>query len=256
MKFVYGSSERIFVNTSIGCKASCKYCYLPKMQKENSIVCISGEEAVSQVNRLYEFERGENGTIISIGCYSECLDEINKDKTRTILEQILPLGNYVQLATKQYVGQDLIDLIREKRCFEQQISIYISMPTISRISEIEEGTINFEERINNIKRCIENNIKVVLYIKPFLGQLTLKDINIYSDIIKEYKLPVVIGPYLTTDNLEVLADVGEKVLYERKMGDEYEVFIEEIRKITSVAIHSTELIKQYRKERGKNGKFN
>ena len=254
MKFVYGSSERIFVNTSIGCNSSCQYCYLPKINGKQSVLNISEEEAIWQVKQLTEFKEGEEGTIISIGCYSECLDEINREKTRRILEAFLPRKNYIQLATKQRIEPELINSILMKRCFKQQISIYVSMPTISRISEIEKGTVSLEGRVNNIKTCVENGIQVVLYIKPFLGKVTSQDKALYVELIKKYNIPVVIGPYLTTDNLEVMSDVGETALYERKMGKEYDDFIEEIEKVTKVVRHSTELIKLYRQGRKKDGK--
>ena len=140
MRFVYGSTERMFVNTALGCKANCKYCYLPKIQNGIDVDYISAESAIEMVEYNSCFVKGENGTIISIGCYSECLDEENIAKTKAILEYFLPMGNYIQLATKQKISNDIIDVIIDKRVFKEQVSVYISMPTISEISQLESGT--------------------------------------------------------------------------------------------------------------------
>lgn len=253
MEFVYGSAERIFVNTSIGCNAKCSYCYLPKLKNTEKILDISAGDAIQQVENFSGFKAGEDGTIISIGCYSECLDETNFEKTKQILEYFLPLGNYIQLATKQYLTHKFVEMICQKRCFKQQISIYISMPTISKIEKIEKGTAAYEERKNNIGLCVENNINVVLYIKPFLKKTTSLDTKLYINLLEKYKIPVVVGPYLMTNRINEAVDVGENKLFEKEMGSEYNQFIKNIEKITSVSKHSTELITRYRESRRKNG---
>ena len=67
-----------------------------------------------------------------------------------ILEKILPLGNYIQLATKQVIDKSIIEIIKCKRLFQEQVSIYVSMPTISGISQLENGTALFQDRVNNM----------------------------------------------------------------------------------------------------------
>ena len=175
MRFVYGSRERIFVNTALGCNANCVYCYLPDMKDDKEINYISAEEAIDLVEKTPDFVKGEDGTIISIGCYSECLNAKNINKTKLLLEHFLPMGNYIQLATKQAVTSEIIDVICRNRKFEKQVSIYISMPTISGIEKLEQGTAKYGDRINNIEKCKNNEISVVLYVKPFLEVWTFDD---------------------------------------------------------------------------------
>ena len=43
----------------------------------------------------------------------------------------MPLGNRIQLATKQRLSVDLAQYIAENRLYKQQVTLYVSMPTIS-----------------------------------------------------------------------------------------------------------------------------
>ena len=249
MKFVYGSKERIFVNTALGCDANCIYCYLPDMKEEKDITYISAEEAIYLVESAPYFVKGDKGTLISIGCYSECLNEKNIVKTIMLLEYFLPLGNYIQLATKQEVTKEIIDVICCKRKFKEQVSIYISMPTVSGIAELEKGTAEYYIRVNNIKKCKNNEISVVLYIKPFLERWTFNDRDKYADIIKEYDIPIVIGGYLSVKDSLIKADVGEEVLYEQRTSSLYDEFISQFDGTCHKYKHSAELIEYFRETR-------
>ena len=116
------------------------------------------------------------------------------------------------------------------------------MPTISKISQIEPGTLSAKGRIENIKKCIKYSIPVVLYIKPFLEKITGNDLENYVEIVKKYKIPVVVGPYLYIEKKEIIADVGEGELYEVNDFDKRRQFLSELKKYTSVYEHSTECI--------------
>lgn len=249
MKFVYGGKDRIFVNTDIGCKAKCSYCYLPHLIYQDEINSISAQEAIIFVENTTLFKSGEEGTILSIGCYSECLDEANVLKTKEIIEHFIPFGNYIQLATKQEVPQMIIDAIIKHRKFEHQVSIYISMPTMSAIAQLEEGTASVNTRLGNIERCISSNVPVVLYIKPFIGGITDEDTDLFLNIIKEKSIPVIIGGFLSTSNSFQMADVGEEKLFERSESDAYKQFISRFRKECQYYKHSTELVEYYRDKR-------
>ena len=75
--------------------------------------------------------------------------------------------------------------------------IYISMPTISLIEQLESGTALANQRITNIENCIRHNIPVVLYIKPFLENITESDLEKYIKIVRKYRIPAVVGGYLS-----------------------------------------------------------
>lgn len=239
-KCIYGTSERIFVNTAIGCNACCKYCYMPKLGHKKKEKTISGEMAVQQVLNMTCFSPGKNGTVLSLGCYSECLDLQNMKETETVVQGLLPLGNRIQLATKQIVTEHFLEIIKRYQMYDEQMHIYISMPTISLIEQLESGTALANQRITNIENCIRHNIPVVLYIKPFLENITESDLEKYIKIVRKYRIPAVVGGYLYTEPNGKLADVGNGRLYEGNLEFGRIKFINELRKHTQVYEHSTE----------------
>lgn len=87
-EFVYGNENRIFVNTDMGCNSNCSYCYLPALNIKHGIKKISAVEAIGLVEKLEYYKKGKNGTIISIGCYSECMDQENIEDTLLIIESM------------------------------------------------------------------------------------------------------------------------------------------------------------------------
>lgn len=241
LNFVYGSSERIFLNTTIGCNAKCKYCYLPSLQKDTD-----SQRYKQSVDRVYEdlikmscYIGGEDGTILSLGCYSECMDAENLQQTRELLREIIPLGNRIQLATKQNIPEYMAKEIAELRKYESQVTIYISMPTVSYIEDIEPGTVPFKMRIFNLEICKKYEVPVVLYIKPFLKGITDGDLDKYVEIIQEYHIPVVVGSYLSVEQSEnSKVGVGEGMLYERNEDVGVEKFVKHLEKFTNVYRHS------------------
>ncbi len=253
MEFVYGKKERMFINTEIGCRAKCSYCYLPNLQQhQKRIDSISSHDACGFVERNPLFHRGEDGTILSIGCYSECFTETNILKTKEIIEQLMPYGNYIQLATKQEVPQSIIDAIIHHRRFEQQVIIYISIPTISAKDQLEEGTSPIRIRIRNIKRCVLNDIPVVLYIKPFIEGVTNKDIRLFMDISRNNNISVVIGERLTVMSMKnpmSASEVGEGKLSNCNNNLLYNRFINSFSKYCRCYKHSTDIIEYYRSMR-------
>lgn len=259
LKHVYGTKDRIFVNTEIGCRASCKYCYMESILETNTIQRVEASkviEEVKHIERIGGYVPGRENTIVSIGCYSECLFQNNIDDTIELIKYFTNKDNYIQIVTKQSIPSEVCEVIRSSRRFKNQINVYISMPTYSKIDAIEKGTVGLEERIKNIEICKENEINVVLYIKPFLESITLCDLDFYIDLIKKYKTPVIVGNYLSVEKNDVIADVGEKKLYEKKKLQSMTVFMNEIAGYTDVYSHSTEYIEYLRKGEHKDGAGN
>ena len=156
----------------------------------------------------------------------------------------MPKLGYSQKA-KMISGKEAAQLVKSAPCFipgkyDDQKTICISMPTISAIAQLEPGTVSARQRILNIENCIKYHIPTVLYIKPFLENITERDLEDYIRIIEKYKIPVVVGEYLYTEKLEDLADVGNGRLYKRTDNGRRMEFIEELRKYAQVCEHSVE----------------
>lgn len=248
IKYVFGSKERLFVNTAIGCLANCSYCYLSQIYTEKNIRYSNANSIINSIDFDKQFIPGKNGTIISIGCYSECLSAENIDNTIKIIEYFSRFGNFIQLATKQHIPQSFIKRVKETCKYYGQIIIYISMSTCSRIDEFEHGTASFNERIENIQRCIENGIYTVLYIKPFIEGVTLNDLDTYIDIVKHYNVPSVVGEELSCHGRFQRA-VGEGLLFAKPMPDESNTLTFALNSIGSCFGHSTEIINTLREEK-------
>lgn len=253
LEYVYGTEERIFVNTVIGCHAKCSYCYLPSLldgQKDNQM---RASEVIARVNNMPEFKPGKNHTIISLGCYSECLFPRNIDNTLEVIEYFCKTNNYIQLATKQKIDENICKQFTLFKKYQNQINVYISMPTISSVAEIEQGTASIRERISSIQICKQYGINVILYIKPFLGKLTAVDINKYIDLVRQYDIPIVVGGYLSNKATDVIAQVGENMLYEECISEEMMDFIAKLSRYTKVYFHSTDVIEQMREKEKEDG---
>ena len=196
------NTNRLFVNTSLGCTANCSYCYLPNLnyskgKKLNTY--ITAEELIKQIEEYNDFKTGKNGTLISFGCYSECWDEKNKPQTIKLIKYFLEKGNQIQLATKKYVNyKDLIDISKFIKQY-RQLTIFISSATISKWDKFEKGTTKPEERFKSFEITKKLNIPTVLYIKPVLYNVTINDIDKYIELIKQYNIKdVIVGSIITT----------------------------------------------------------
>ena len=163
------NTNRLFVNTSLGCNANCSYCYLPNLNyskgKELNTY-ITAEELIKQIETYKDFKTGKNGTLISFGCYSECWDEINKPQTIKLIKYFLEKGNQIQFATKRYVDyKDLIDVSKFIKYYNQ-LTIFISSATISEWNKFEKGT-NFQGWSSVImKNIFINQRRRTAKIKP------------------------------------------------------------------------------------------
>lgn len=241
-EFVYGNMERIFVNTDMGCAARCSYCYLPSMGIKHGIKKIDAAEAVDMVESMDYYREGKGGSIISIGCYSECMDSENIEDTFQVVRHFLKRGNYVQLATKKEISREFLQKIAGCRYEKHQLWIYVSLPVITDSLILEAGTDAPEKRIRNFDLCKEFGIDSVLYIKPYLEKHTDKDREKYMKIITKYDIPVVIGEMLDISGMGKAALVGENRLFGHKTQN-MEIFITEVKKISKVYQHSTECIR-------------
>lgn len=249
----YGNRERIFVNTTLGCKAKCCYCYLPNLDLGEEIQYFSAKEVIKQVMGLDYFVKGKKGTIISIGCYSECWDERNKKETIYLIKYFAQFGNYIQLASKKEILLEELAMINNMLQHEKQLGIYISIPCISVSEKLEPGTDLVKKRIRPLEYKDQfRGIYFVLYIKPVLQDVTIKDKQRYYELIKKYKINTVVGSLLQYDdeNKTEKELVGEERLKEVDCIDN-RLLIDELKRVGGVYKHSTEIINEIRTKGGK-----
>lgn len=249
VNMVYGDESRVFVNTAIGCEADCKYCYLPKVGVNKVIKSVTAEEVIRELNALPYIIHGKNGTIISLGCYSECWSKKNKAETMKLLSVVAQWGNYIQIATKQSITEDEIYLLDSISLYKNQIGIYLSVPTISFSTKLEKGTARIRERLLPLHFISKTqNIYFVLYIKPVLKGITLYDREQYKGLIEKYQVYAVVGSLLSVDtkaNSSVL--VGEGYFHENKT-EEVAQLMDFLDNSGHVFEHSIDVIQKFKQE--------
>lgn len=249
VSMVYGDESRVFVNTAIGCDADCKYCYLPNVGVNKVIKSVTVEEVIRELNALPYIIHGKNGTIISLGCYSECWSEKNKTETIKFLSVVARWGNYIQIATKQSITEEEIYLLDSISLYKNQIGIYLSVPTISFSVELEKGTARIIDRLLPLHFISKiQNIYFVLYIKPVLEGITLYDRERYKELMEKYRVYAVVGSLLSVDTKarsSVL--VGEGYLYENKT-EEVAQLMDYLDNNGNVFEHSIDVIQKFKQE--------
>lgn len=241
--YITGDKSRLFINSRIGCNSKCTYCYLKFLKLEDT-ECKSANEIISMLEKNENFIEGKNGTIISLGCYSECWDNTNKGETIDIIKYFLSKGNPVQMATKQKIEIHELSCIKEFILWKNQFSVFVSIPTMSYHHIFEKQTALIEDRITNFEIAEYLGIPIILYIKPVLENITIRDIEKYLELIKKYSIKDVVVGSLFQINSECkdFAPVGNgKLYYSNKNMDEKKI-IEKLKHYCNVYRKSSDYI--------------
>lgn len=251
LDIVSGDAERIFLNTSIGCNAKCRYCYMDKLliNKQNKR-SYDKDEVLKRLLSMPEFEKGDMGTILTLGCYAECWSKDNRQDTMDIICELVEYENPIQIATKKHMDKEDIEYLARHLKRKQQLFIYISIPTISQSGFYEKGTDAVDLRIRNFElNKISENVQFVLYIRPVLTGVTIKDLDQYKGIMEQYKIPCVVGDMLKENKNGTIDKkmVGDGRLREEKVAEADDI-MEQLKPYGPVYRHSTELINDIRRK--------
>lgn len=229
---VYGTSKRLFINSTLGCKSRCSYCYLPSLNYDINLsdLKVMGSKAlIHEVENNTEFNPGKSGTIISLGCYSECWDEQVREDTLQLIEYFLQKKNPIQFATKRHVDFNHLKRVAPYISWKGQLCIFISSATITKWMTVERGTDAPEERFKSFKSAKKLDIPIYLYIKPVLKSVTINDLDKYLDLIEKHDINgVIVGKkFIKTDNSsnhDVAPISNGMLMYCNNNDDEYKLF--------------------------------
>lgn len=194
--YVAGNASRIFINPVLGCDSNCSYCYLGSQDLVIGKKTISPKPAAWLIEKLLaceEFVKGRNGTIISIGCYSECWSRSNIEVTKSFIILALKYGNPIQFASKRSVVVSQLGEIIPHISWEGQLSLFVSCSTISLWRIYEKGTARPSDRFKDMEKIKEMGIQVCLYIKPVLKSVTLADVSLFCKVVDQYGCAVIVG---------------------------------------------------------------
>lgn len=128
-----------------------------------------------------------------------------------------------------------------------QLSIFISSATISEWKKIEKNTTNPNKRFDSFNLTKKLNIPVILYIKPVLYNITIKDVNKYVEIIKKYNIKnVIVGSIIKTNGTgEIAPFVKDNSLFTQPIEQEKEI-IKELSKVSNVYTKSIDVLKTFK----------
>ena len=215
MAYIYGDSKRLFLNTELGCASSCSYCYLP-IEGYAIGSKVSMRMSASQILKLLESNtqivKGIKGTVLSIGCYSECWDSKNRNETIELILGLLSYGNPIQIATKRHIKQTDLLKILPKQAYPKQLRIYISSATISHWEKYELGTAPPRKRFESFSTCNELGLSSYLYIKPVLPSITIQDAYKYGEIMQKYNVPAIVGDRFEESGSDALSPISNKLV--------------------------------------------
>lgn len=247
---ISGNEERIFISVAYGCNYNCKYCYLNEMDATRVVESFSKQQILEELEKKQIFISGEQGSIISLGCFTECWDDAFKETTIELIKYFLKQRNYVQVSTKKAISTyDLAELEKEI-LFDKQLNIFVSIPTISHQKEYEPIADEISERVKVLGCNKSGKINTCIYIKPLLPGVTLQDRELYKDLAKRYRCPVVVGDMLQVKYQEksFLVQIGNQKMKEIS-NEEAEELRHYLHEHTVVYPHSTDIIKKERKKR-------
>lgn len=189
----FDNKRRFLVSPRIGCLAECSYCYLHDLGLGDGVVRnASADELIQGIVGHNGFVDGPSGTIVSFGCFTECLIGSSLKTTIEVARFLLSRGNRVSIASKMRTGV-LSCLLRRCIQYRGQLSVFVSCPTVSKWRDYEKRVASPEARMRAIPRLLESGFDCFLYVKPYLGIDTCNDSRIYLDIIEKLKIPVVVG---------------------------------------------------------------
>lgn len=235
-------SCRVFINNMIGCTSDCKYCYLKDIGIERVNV-YSAEEVIAEFDRLYDVTPQKS--IISFGCYSECMNESNLPEMEKLIRYFAARRYYMQISTKKEIDHNWLKKIEKLLLLKSQLGIYVSLPTLGQANDIEPKADCVNSRIKNFDYCSEKKkIEMYMYIKPFMDGITIKDIEKYILLQTKYRIKTIVGNRFRFD-LQVGENirVGKTEMYE-KNSDQRAECMERLEKTGKVYSHSTDPIKE------------
>lgn len=165
------SHNRVFVSDSLSCPANCKFCYIESIvdsERELHQNHLGGLIAKSIVTDK-RFVLGENGTTILLGGFSDPFLPKNILITLEIITALSRFKNFIHVATRYGIGKNE----EIKKILFKQTNIIVNYSFSCLDEKIELA--NFDSRFSEAKELIKNNVKVALYIRPVLPQITLSD---------------------------------------------------------------------------------
>jgi tetratricopeptide (TPR) repeat protein len=199
------TKNRVFINPTVGCSLACEFCYLPeysiKHNKAPIPAAIDGttyRQAIAHDNRV---SKGKDGALLSLGSFCEPFLPEVANLTVSIMRELKPLGNSIQIATKYFPGISAI---------KDLIAIFANEPTQLMVNL----SLNDQKRWDNpqTKNWLDysDQICTTIYIKPFLPE-TYTLMPRFAKLSRDYPdLSFVVGSFYVGESIRQKPSSGFK----------------------------------------------
>ena len=195
-----------------------------------------------------------NEVLITLGCFSECWDNNNKPETIKLIQYFLQRGNQIQLSTKKEIKTEEFCQLKNLIQYLGQLVVFVSSASIRQWNTIERGTDAPNKRFNTFELSRQLDIPTVLYMKPVLKGITIKDIDLYKEVIGKYDIKdVVVGSIFGEQPSQETVHFSDKgLLFYNPVSDESQIK-RELMATGNVRVFSRSTqVTQYYKDKSKN----
>ena len=183
---------RVFVDVaSSGCGSGCSYCYIDAPAAQQITLAAEDVEAIThQLVASDRFVPGSRGTLVSLSPNSEPFkSEESVEAVSRILQTVLPLGNPIQIPTKEIVPQKIVDILDRLATDERQVVIFISLSSFDSAHRLEPHAAPLSQRLYNGTIIHGHKAQSCAYIKPFLAS-ALSEIDSFVEAINSSQFDV------------------------------------------------------------------
>ena len=186
------------INPYVGCPHACKYCYASFMKRFTGHSESWGD--FIDIKRARHTINGSQitGKNIFMGTVTDCYNpyEAKYGITRSILEQLVGVDCYLQIATKNKLILRDLDLLKKMK----HLSVALSVNTLDENFRRDmDRASTVQERLETLRTLHENGIYTILFMSPiFIGVTDWKaiietsrslDLNLrggYKSVIMQY----------------------------------------------------------------------
>jgi DNA repair photolyase len=178
---------RLFIDiTEEGCRCGCVYCYVEKIVGTEVLLDqIRIATLADQLRAHPDYVPGPDGTLLAIGTHSDLFrTPVMFQGFLLALRLVAPLGNPIQISTKQFIQPRWAAEIADIRTYPTQVIIFISCATIEQSERYEPHTAPPARRFASFGPLRRHHIPTCLFIKPFLPTVTDREAAVFVEVIR------------------------------------------------------------------------
>ena len=193
------------INPYVGCPHACKYCYASFMKRFTGHSESWGD--FIDIKRARHKINGSQitGKNVFMGTVTDCYNpyEVKYGITRSILEQLVGVDCYLQIATKNKLILRDLDLLKKMK----HLSVALSVNTLDENFRRDmDWASTVRERLETLRTLHENGIYTILFMSPifigvtdwkaiietsrsFVSEYWFEDLNLrggYKNVIMQY----------------------------------------------------------------------